>query len=145
MSTTVGPSKEGDHMGDELLEGGRAIQERLWPQMRAGTGRLPAARLAPDFYRYVAESAFGMIWSRPGLPIRDRSLVTVAQLAALGRTDELRAHLAGALNVGLSREELVEVLMQTAVYAGVPAANEALRVAADVLGTDDAAESSKER
>jgi len=92
----------------------------------------------------VAESAFGMIWSRPGLPIRDRSLVTVAQLAALGRTEELRAHLAGALNVGLSREELVEVLMQTAVYAGVPAANEALRAAADVLGTDDA-ESSKEK
>ena len=131
-------------MGDELLETGREIQERLWLRMRAGTGRLRAARLAPDFYRYVAESAFGMIWSRPGLPLRDRSLVTVAQLAALGRTEELRAHLAGALNVGLSREELVEVLMQTAVYAGVPAANEALRTAADVLGTDDDAESSKE-
>jgi len=131
-------------MGDELLETGREIQERLWPQMRAGGGRFPAARLAPDFFRYVAESAFGMIWSRPGLPIRDRSLVTVAQLAALGRTEELRAHLAGALNVGLSREELVAVLMQTAVYAGVPAANEALRTAAEVLGTDDT-ESSKEQ
>jgi 4-carboxymuconolactone decarboxylase len=68
----------------------------------------------------------------------------LAQLAALGRTEELRAHLAGALNVGLSREELVEVLMQTAVYAGVPAANEALRTAAEVLGTDDT-ESSKEQ
>jgi 4-carboxymuconolactone decarboxylase len=124
-------------MGDELLERGREIQGRLWPQLRAGTGSFPATRLAPDFYRYVAESAFGMIWSRPGLPVRDRSLVTVAQLAALGRTEELRAHLAGALNVGLSRDELVEVLMQTAVYAGVPAANEALRVAADVLGADD--------
>ena len=77
-----------------------------------------------------------MIWSRPGLAIRDRSLVTVAQLAALGRTEELRAHLAGALNVGLTRDELIEVLMQTAVYAGVPAANEALRVAADVLGDE---------
>jgi 4-carboxymuconolactone decarboxylase len=131
-------------MGDELLEKGRDIQERLWPQMRARTGRLPAARLAPDFFHYVAESAFGMIWSRPGLPLRDRSLVTVAQLAALGRTEELRAHLAGALNVGVSREELVEVLMQTAVYAGVPAANEALRTAVDVLGTDDA-ESLKEK
>lgn len=92
---------------------------------------------APDFYRYVAQSAFGMLWSRPGLAIRDRSLVTVAQLAALGRTNELRAHLAGALNVGISREELIEVLMQTAVYAGVPAANDALQVAADVLGVDD--------
>ena len=77
-----------------------------------------------------------MIWSRPNLAIRDRSLITVAQLAALGHTEELRAHLAGALNVGVTHEELVEVLMQTAVYAGVPAANAALRVAADVLGTD---------
>jgi len=60
----------------------------------------------------------------------------VAQLAALGRAEELRAHLGAALNLGITREELVEVLMQTAVYAGVPAANEALRVAADVLGVE---------
>ena len=124
-----------DEDASEALERGRAIQAELWPQVAAGaTGQFPAARLAPDFYRYVAETAFGMIWSRPGLAMRDRSLVTVAQLAALGRTDELRAHLVGALNVGLTREELVEVLMQTAVYAGVPAANEALKVAAEVLG-----------
>lgn len=125
-------------MADELLETGRAVQAKLWPQTAGGGGgAFPAAKLAPDFFRYVAESAFGMIWSRPGLAIRDRSLVTVAQLAALGKSEELRAHLVGARNVGLSREELVEVLMQTAVYAGVPAAVEALRVAADVLGTDE--------
>ncbi len=124
---------------DDALARGRAIQAQLWPRAATGsTGQFPAARLAPDFYRYVAESAFGMIWSRPGLAIRDRSLVTVAQLAALGRTGELRAHLAGALNVGVTRDELVEVLMQTAVYAGVPAANEALNVAAEVLGTNEA-------
>lgn len=123
---------------DELLQKGREIQGELWPQTRTSPGgAFPAARLAPDFYRYVAETAFGMLWSRPGLAIRDRSLITVAQLAALGRANELRSHLAGALNVGISRQELVEVLMQTAVYAGVPAANEALQVAADVLGVDD--------
>jgi alkylhydroperoxidase/carboxymuconolactone decarboxylase family protein YurZ len=126
-------------MDDELLAKSREIQGQLWPQVRdsSGTGQFPAAKLAPDFFRYVAESAFGMIWSRPGLAIRDRSLVTVAQLAALGHSQELRAHLAGALNLGISREELVEVMMQTAVYAGVPAANEALRVAAEVLGTEE--------
>jgi 4-carboxymuconolactone decarboxylase len=127
-------------MDDELLARGREIQAQLWPQVQGTTGAFPAAQLAPDFYRYVAETAFGMIWSRPNLALRDRSLVTVAQLAALGRTDELRAHLAGARNLGLSREELVEVLMQTAVYAGVPAANEALKVAAEVLGIDAPAE-----
>ena len=124
-------------MDDELLARGRAIQAQLWPQVASGpTGAFPAAQLAPDFYRYVAESAFGMIWSRPNLAIRDRSLVTVAQLAALGKTGELRGHLAGALNNGCTKEELVEVLMQTAVYAGVPAANEALGVAADVFGVE---------
>ncbi|MGQ0832954.1 MAG: carboxymuconolactone decarboxylase family protein [Microthrixaceae bacterium] len=122
---------------DELLAKGREIQAQLWPQVASGpTGAFPAAKLAPDFYRYVAETAFGMIWSRPGLAIRDRSLVTVAQLAALGKTEELKAHLRGARNVGISQEELVEVLMQTAVYAGVPAANEALRAAAEVLGIE---------
>ena len=121
---------------DELLERGREIQTKLWPHMKTSSGAFPAAKLAPDFYRYVAETAFGMIWSRPGLALRDRSLVTVAQLAALGKTGELRGHLAGALNNGLTKEELVEVLMQTAVYAGVPAANEALGIAADVFGVE---------
>ncbi|MEX2294142.1 MAG: carboxymuconolactone decarboxylase family protein [Acidimicrobiales bacterium] len=122
---------------DELLAKGREIQAQLWPQVASGpTGAFPAAKLAPDFYRYVAESAFGMLWSRPNLAIRDRSLVTCAQLAALGKTEELKAHLRGALNVGISKEELVEVLMQTAVYAGVPAANEALKTAAEVLGVE---------
>ena len=123
-------------MDDERLAKGREIQTTLWPQMKTSSGAFPAAKLAPDFYRYVAESAFGMIWSRPGLALRDRSLVTVAQLAALGKTGELRAHLAGALNNGVTQDELVEVLMQTAVYAGVPAANEALAVAADVFGVE---------
>jgi alkylhydroperoxidase/carboxymuconolactone decarboxylase family protein YurZ len=122
---------------DELLSRGRAVQAQLWPATATGpTGQFPAAKLAPDFYRYVTQSAFGMIWSRPGLELRDRSLVTVAQLAALGRTDELRAHLRGALSLGISTEELVEVLMQTAIYAGVPAANDALKVAADVFGVE---------
>ena len=124
-------------MDDELLAKGREIQAQLWPQVASGpTGAFPAAQLAPDFYRYVAESAFGMLWSRPGLALRDRSLVTVAQLAALGKTEELKAHLAGARNLGISQEELVEVLMQTAVYAGVPAANEALKAAAEVFGVE---------
>ena len=119
---------------DDLRAAGREIQGQLWPATRNGpTAQFPAAKLAPDFFDYVLQSAFGMIWSRPGLPTRDRSMITVAMLAALGQHEELRAHLAGALSVGLSRDELVEVLMQVAVYAGVPAAVAALRAAADVL------------
>ena len=122
---------------DDLRAAGKGVQGKLWPAtLTAPVGQFPAAKLAPDFFDYVQQTAFGMIWSRPGLPTRDRSLITCTLLAALGHHEELRAHLAGALNVGLTREELVEALMQVAVYAGVPAAVGALRVAADVLGTD---------
>jgi alkylhydroperoxidase/carboxymuconolactone decarboxylase family protein YurZ len=123
---------------EELRAAGREIQGQLWPATRTSAGgQFPAAKLAPDYFDYVQQTAFGMIWSRPGLVVRDRSMITVAMLASLGHLEELRAHLMGATNVGLSRDELVEVLMQVAVYAGVPAAVAALRVAADVLLTDD--------
>jgi 4-carboxymuconolactone decarboxylase len=125
---------------DDLRAAGREIQGQLWPATRNATGgAFPAARLAPEFFDHVQQTAFGAIWSRPGLPVRDRSMITVAVLAALGQPEELRAHLAGATNVGLSREELVEVLMHVSVYAGVPATVAALRVAADVLGDPDGA------
>lgn len=119
---------------DDLLDRGRQVAAQLWgPHTAAPT--LPAHRLAPEFFGLVTQFVFGMFWSRPGLDLRSRSLCTVAQLAALGRTDELRAHLAGALRLGIRREELVEVLMQTACYAGVPAAVSALNAAAEVLKT----------
>ena len=122
---------------DERRAAGREIQGQLWPAILKGpTGQFPAAKLAPDFFDHVQQSAFGDIWTRPGLPIRDRSMITVALLAALGQPEELRSHLAGALSVGISREEIVEILMHVSIYAGVPAAGSALRVAADVLGTD---------
>jgi 4-carboxymuconolactone decarboxylase len=74
-----------------------------------------------------------MFWTRPNLSVRDRSLITVAMLAAMGRQEELAGHLRGALNVGISEEELVEVLMQAGVYAGVPLGVSALSTAASVL------------
>ena len=122
---------------EELRAAGREIQGQLWPATRTSAGgQFPAAKLAPDYFDYVQQTAFGMIWSRPGLAVRDRSMITVAMLASLGHLEELRAHLAGALNAGLTRDELVEVLMHVSIYAGVPAAGAALRVAADVLGVD---------
>ena len=119
-------------MADDLLRRGIEVTKKLWGE-RAGGQEFPAQKLAPEFFTLVAQFCFGMFWSRPNLALRDRSLCTVAQLAALGRTEELKAHLAGALNLGISREELIEVLMQTACYAGVPLAVGALNAAADVL------------
>lgn len=119
----------------DLLSEGIEVTRKLWGE-RAGGKELPAQRLAPEFFGFVTQAVFGMIWSRPGLALRDRSLCTVAQLAALGKLDELKAHLHGARNLGISREELIEVLMQTACYAGVPAAVAALNAAAEVLGSE---------
>src|SRR5215475_10188624 len=116
----------------DLLARGIEVAGKLWGA-RAGGQELPAQRLAPEFFALVTQFVFGMFWSRPNLDLRSRSLCTVAQLAALGKTDELKGHLLGALNLGIKREELIEVLMQTACYAGVPTAVSALNAAAEVL------------
>jgi 4-carboxymuconolactone decarboxylase len=86
-----------------------------------------------DFQRIVSEFAWGTVWARPGLDRRSRSMVTLTSLIALGHHDELALHLRGALRNGLTREEIKEVLLQAAVYCGVPAANAAFRVAQRVL------------
>jgi alkylhydroperoxidase/carboxymuconolactone decarboxylase family protein YurZ len=118
---------------------GREVQRQLWGDRVADADHTaaPFAEVAPDFFPLVREFCFGMFWSRPGLPVRDRSLITVAMLAALGKQEELRGHLAGARSVGLSNEELIEALMQVAVYAGVPAAVNALNTAASVLTPEE--------
>src|ERR1043165_8002872 len=113
----------------DLLGRGLEIVRKLWGE-RLGGQEFPAQRVAPEFFTLVPQFVFGMFWSRPNLDLRSRSLCTVAQLAALGRVDELKAHLAGALTLGIRREELIEVLMQPACYAGVPAAVSALNAAA---------------
>jgi alkylhydroperoxidase/carboxymuconolactone decarboxylase family protein YurZ len=121
---------------DEQRRAGRDVQRQLWGDRAADAERpaTPAGQLAPDYFDLVRRYCFGEVWARPGLAVRDRSMITVAMLAALGRQEELRAHLVGARNVGISRDELVEVLMQVGVYAGIPAGVAALTTAADVLG-----------
>lgn len=90
--------------------------------------------IAPDFARYLIEFPFGDIYRRPQLGLREREIATVAALAALGNaTPQLKVHLHGALNVGVSTDEIVEVLMQMAVYAGFPAALNGLFAAREVF------------
>jgi 4-carboxymuconolactone decarboxylase len=96
------------------------------------------ADIAPDFATYLFEFPFGDIYSRPGLSLRDREIATVAALAAMGTaTPQLKVHIEAALNVGLSRGEITEVLMQMAVYAGFPAALNALFAAKEVFAGRD--------
>ena len=91
------------------------------------------------FQDLVTRHAWGEIWSRPGLSRQTRSLVTLAMLVALNRTEELRLHLWGAANNQVTREEIQELLLQTAVYCGIPAANSAFRIADQVFAEMDAA------
>jgi 4-carboxymuconolactone decarboxylase len=89
-----------------------------------------------DFQDLITRYAWGEVWSRPGLDRRTRSCITLAMLAALGHDEELAMHVRAAPGNGVGAEELKEVLLQVAVYAGVPAANRAFRIAQRVL--DDA-------
>ncbi|MFI1383310.1 carboxymuconolactone decarboxylase family protein [Embleya sp. NPDC020886] len=96
--------------------------------------------IAPDLARYTVEFGYGDIYSRPGLTLRERQLANVAALAAIGHAaPQLRFHLAGALNVGCTRREIVETLIQVCVYAGFPAALNGLTAAREVFETRPAA------
>lgn len=92
---------------------------------------------ADDFNRpmqeLVTEYCWGEIWTRPGLPRQTRSLINLAMLTALNRPHEVKIHLRGALNNGCSKEEIMEVLLQTAIYCGVPAAIDSFRLAREVF------------
>ena len=85
------------------------------------------------FQDLITRYAWGEIWTRPGLPRKTRSLLTIAMMVALNRGDELKMHIRGALKNGVTHEELREVLLQTAIYCGVPAAHAAFHIAEQVL------------
>lgn len=86
-----------------------------------------------EFQELITRYAWGEIWTRPGLPRHTRSLITLAMLVALNRADELRLHLRAALNNGVTREQIKEVLLQSAIYCGVPAANSAFHLAEELF------------
>lgn len=92
-----------------------------------------------DFQTFITEGAWGSVWSRPGLTLRERSLVTIALLAAGGHDEEVAMHVRATRNTGASAGDILEAMMHVAVYAGVPAANHAIKIAKAVLAElDDA-------
>lgn len=114
--------------------------QRGWEKLtevdgQAGENVIAALRdIAPDFARLLIEFPFGDIYSRPGLDLRTRELIVVAALTAMGNaTPQLKVHLHGARNVGCSEQEIVEAIMQMAVYAGFPAALNGLFAAKEVF------------
>jgi 4-carboxymuconolactone decarboxylase len=95
-----------------------------------------AGELTRPLQELVTEFCWGAVWTRPGLSRKVRSLVNLAMLTALNRPHEVKLHLQGAVRNGCTREEIREVLLQTAIYCGVPAAVDSFRLAKEVLGDD---------
>ena len=92
-----------------------------------------------EFQDLITRYAWGEVWTRPGLPRHTRSLLTLALMIALNRGDEFRMHVRAAFNNGVTRDEIKEVILQCAIYAGVPAANSAFHMAEEVFAQMDAA------
>ena len=102
--------------------------------------------IAPDLARYVIEFPFGDVYNRPGLDLKSREIATVAALTTLGNAiSQLKVHINGALNVGVSRQEIIEIIIQMAVYAGFPAALNAMYAAKEVFEERDDRDREKKR
>lgn len=125
-------------MSDKRYERGKELLEKINPE---GAARLmeSLSAIAPDMTDYVFEFAYGEIYSRPGLDVKAREIATVAALTALGNaTPQLKSHVDGALNAGCTRQEIIEIMIQMAVYAGFPAALNGIYAAKDVFAERDA-------
>lgn len=122
----------------ERFRQGREALEGIMGKQQVARLDTAMAGVAPDMVEYLVSFGFGDIYARPGLKPRDRQLATIAALTALGTAvPQLRSHIKAALTAGLTREEIVEVLMQMAVYAGFPAALNGLAAAKEVFAEAD--------
>lgn len=120
-------------MKDSTYEAGMAVRRRVLGDAHVNRATQNTTDFDADFQELIARHAWGDIWTRPGLDLRTRSLITIAILATLGREEELKLHLRATRNTGASQDDVKELLMQVAVYAGVPAANSAVRIAKQVF------------
>ena len=123
-------------MTDDAHERGMRIRREVLGDEHVDRAVKGTTEHTVDFQDFITRYAWGEIWARPGLDRRTRSCITLTALIALGRFDELALHIRGARRNGLSTKEIGEVLLQTAVYCGVPAANGAFQVFQRVLDED---------
>jgi 4-carboxymuconolactone decarboxylase len=121
-------------MSEDSFERGMKVRREVLGDAHVDRAESQKSELTADFQEFITRYAWGEVWTRPGLDRRTRSCITVAMLVALNHHEELALHLRAALRNGVTGEELREVLLQAAVYCGVPAANSAFRIASEVLG-----------
>lgn len=118
-------------------EDGLAIRRRVLGDAHVDAALARAAGFDGDFQRFITEGAWGSVWARPGLTLRERSLLTLALLAGLGNFEEVKLHTRATANTGASREDILEAMLHVAVYAGVPRANHALKVIRETFAEMD--------
>jgi 4-carboxymuconolactone decarboxylase len=120
-------------MADDAHERGMKVRREVLGDEHVDAAVERTSDFTADFQDLITRYAWGEIWTRPGLDRRTRSAITLTALIAVGRFEELRMHLRAALRNGLEEDEIKEVLLQSAIYCGVPAANTAFAVAQEVL------------
>jgi 4-carboxymuconolactone decarboxylase len=116
-------------LSEDQFEKGMAIRKSVLGEEYVARAEANKTDFDADFLRYATENAWGAVWTRPGLDKKTRHLLTLAMLASIGRHEELAMHIRATRNTGVTRDEVKEVLLQVAVYAGAPAANSAFAIA----------------
>lgn len=117
----------------DYYEAGMVVRKKVLGQAHVARASQNITDLDRDFQAFITRTAWGGIWTRPGLDLRTRSLLTIAMVTSLGHEEELKLHLRASKNTGATQADIAEVLMQVAVYAGVPAANSAFRHAKEIF------------
>src|ERR1700712_4123489 len=130
-------SWEPDMTEDERYEAGLGVRREVLGDAHVARSLENRTDLTTEFQNLITRYAWGDIWTRPGLPRHTRSLLTISMMVALNRSEELALHLRAAKNNGVTREEIKEVLLQTAIYCGVPAANSAFHLARTIFDEED--------
>ena len=124
-------------MLDDMYKKGMQIRKSVLGEDHVERAEANKSDFDADFQRLITEAAWGSVWARPGLDRKTRHLLTIAMLATLGSYEELAMHIRATRNTGVTREDVKEVLLQVAVYAGIPAANAAIAIAKRVYGELD--------
>ncbi len=124
--------------GNEMFDRGMAIRRKVLGDAYVDKALAKSGPFNEPLQELVTTYCWGWNWGREGLPLRDRSLINIAMIAVLNRSHELKIHIRGALNNGLSRDEIREVLLQVGIYAGIPAAVDSFRLANEAFAEIDA-------
>jgi 4-carboxymuconolactone decarboxylase len=127
------------HPHDDRFRQGMATRRAVLGDAHVDRAEVNKTDFDGPFQEMITEAAWGHVWSRPGLSKRERSLITIALLAALGHDDEVAMHVRATANTGATRDDVRETLLHVAIYAGVPAANHAIKIARKTFDEMDAA------